>query len=240
MARAGHPAARRWPPRRHRATSPSCPPGRRWAWAACPSRRPSWSCPRAASCVLYTDGLIEDRDRDIDVGLDLLRDRAGRTRPPRRRRPARPCSTRCRPSQPSDDVALLVARTRALDAGPGAPTGTCPPTRPPWLRPARAAARQLADWGLDELAFTTELVVSELVTNAIRYGAGPIRAAADPRPHPDLRGLRQQQHRAASAPGARRPTRAAAACSSSPSSPSAGAPATPRHGKVIWAELAVP
>lgn len=28
--------------------------------------------------------------------------------------------------------------------------------------------------GLDELAFTTELVLSELVTNAIRYGNGPI------------------------------------------------------------------
>ena len=31
------------------------------------------------------------------------------------------------------------------------------------------------EWGLDELAFTTELILSELVTNAIRYGSGPIR-----------------------------------------------------------------
>jgi two-component sensor histidine kinase len=35
-------------------------------------------------------------------------------------------------------------------------------------------ARRLSDWGLDELTFTTELIVSELVTNAIRYGSGPI------------------------------------------------------------------
>jgi anti-sigma regulatory factor (Ser/Thr protein kinase) len=30
-------------------------------------------------------------------------------------------------------------------------------------------------WGLEECAFVTELVVSELVTNAIRYGEEPIR-----------------------------------------------------------------
>jgi anti-sigma regulatory factor (Ser/Thr protein kinase) len=37
------------------------------------------------------------------------------------------------------------------------------------------ASGQLAAWGLDEAAFVTELVVSELVTNAIRYGDAPIR-----------------------------------------------------------------
>jgi anti-sigma regulatory factor (Ser/Thr protein kinase) len=37
------------------------------------------------------------------------------------------------------------------------------------------AVRKLAEWGLDELQFTTELIVSELVTNAVRYGSAPIR-----------------------------------------------------------------
>ena len=37
-----------------------------------------------------------------------------------------------------------------------------------------AATEQLAAWGLDDLAFTTELIVSELVTNAIRYAGGPV------------------------------------------------------------------
>jgi anti-sigma regulatory factor (Ser/Thr protein kinase) len=37
------------------------------------------------------------------------------------------------------------------------------------------ALQQLAAWGLDEAAFVTELVVSELVTNAVRYAWGPIR-----------------------------------------------------------------
>nr|WP_324618408.1 ATP-binding protein [Streptomyces sp. RTd22] len=31
------------------------------------------------------------------------------------------------------------------------------------------------DWGLEKLVLTTELVVSELVTNAIHYGHPPIR-----------------------------------------------------------------
>jgi anti-sigma regulatory factor (Ser/Thr protein kinase) len=34
--------------------------------------------------------------------------------------------------------------------------------------------RQLAEWDLDELSFTTELLLSELVTNAIRHGRAPI------------------------------------------------------------------
>lgn len=35
-------------------------------------------------------------------------------------------------------------------------------------------ARQLSAWDLDDLTFVTELVVSELVTNAIRYAKGPV------------------------------------------------------------------
>lgn len=34
---------------------------------------------------------------------------------------------------------------------------------------------RLEAWGLEDLSMTTELIVSELVTNAIRYGAGPVR-----------------------------------------------------------------
>ena len=42
------PAARAWSPRTAPATSSTCRPGRRWAWAACRSSPPSSSCPRAA------------------------------------------------------------------------------------------------------------------------------------------------------------------------------------------------
>ncbi|WP_159328550.1 SpoIIE family protein phosphatase [Streptomyces tendae] len=73
-----------------------------------------------------------------------------------------------------DDAVLLLARTRVL-----------PPEHvADWTLPADASVvgtarrlvdRQLAAWNLDEAVYTTELVVSELVTNAIRYGKGPVR-----------------------------------------------------------------
>ncbi|MFJ3669466.1 SpoIIE family protein phosphatase [Streptomyces sp. NPDC090106] len=123
--------------------------------------------------VLYTDGLVEDRERDIDVGLELLAAalaRAGES----------PEDT-CRvvldsrlTARPSDDIALIVARTRALDAGQVAEWPV--PSDPAAVGRVRAAVtRQLAAWGLEELEFTTELILSELVTNAIRYGGEPIR-----------------------------------------------------------------
>ncbi len=37
------------------------------------------------------------------------------------------------------------------------------------------ATRQVTSWGLTDLAMTTELIGSELVTNAIRYATPPIR-----------------------------------------------------------------
>ncbi|WP_406516413.1 ATP-binding protein [Streptomyces sp. NBC_00134] len=40
---------------------------------------------------------------------------------------------------------------------------------------ARALARgKLEEWGLDDATFVAELVVSELVTDAIRYGGPPV------------------------------------------------------------------
>lgn len=84
--------------------------------------------PEHSQLVLYTDGLIEDRHRDIDVSLDRLR---GALAHPERT-PEETCEAvldLVAPSRPDDDLALLVARTHALDPT-GSPTGTCPPTRP--------------------------------------------------------------------------------------------------------------
>ncbi|MET9481596.1 SpoIIE family protein phosphatase [Streptomyces sp. NPDC006638] len=68
---------------------------------------------------------------------------------------------------------VLLARTRALDAKDVAAV-TLPPD-PATVSTARAwAGRQLAAWLLDDLAYDTALVVSELVTNAVRYSGGPI------------------------------------------------------------------
>jgi PAS domain S-box-containing protein len=123
--------------------------------------------------VLYTDGLVEARDRDIDSGLrTLLRVLA---------EPAPSLEMTCdsvlkelMPGRPDDDVALLVARTHAL--GPSHVASWDLPADPAFVADARRhAADQLLTWGLQEAAATTELIVSELVTNAIRHASGPIQ-----------------------------------------------------------------
>jgi anti-sigma regulatory factor (Ser/Thr protein kinase) len=74
---------------------------------------------------------------------------------------------------PGRESVLLLARTRRLEVQDVA-TRTLPQD-PAAVAVARAwASRQLTTWTLDELADTTTLVVSELVTNAIRYSDGPI------------------------------------------------------------------
>jgi hypothetical protein len=74
---------------------------------------------------------------------------------------------------PRDDAALLLARTHPLDPRQVAMYTLAPD--PSLVADVRAwAAQRLRLWGLEELQFSTELIVSELVTNAIRYGAAPI------------------------------------------------------------------
>ena len=78
------------------------------------------------------------------------------------------------PAPPTDDVALLVARTHVLGVDQVATWEV--PGDPAAVAEIRAAAsRRLAEWDLPDEAFALELIVSELVTNAIRYGSPPIR-----------------------------------------------------------------
>ncbi|MGI5348290.1 SpoIIE family protein phosphatase [Streptomyces sp. CA-250714] len=124
--------------------------------------------------VLFTDGLVEDRERDIDDGLALLHEAL--TGHPGRR-PEDTCRAvldALLPTEPSDDVALLVARARVLDPERVAQWDV--PADSGAVAPMRArVSRKLAEWGLEEMSFTSELILSELVTNAIRYGSEPIR-----------------------------------------------------------------
>ncbi|MFE9256554.1 sodium/proline symporter PutP [Streptomyces sp. NPDC006879] len=120
--------------------------------------------------ALYTDGLIEGYDRDIDIGLarlgDVLAERA-----PTLAENGRRTLDALLSGPPSDDAALLLARTKVL--APDRVASWDLPGDPAAVAQARAVAgRQLGEWGMDELAFTTELIVSELVTNAIRHAAG--------------------------------------------------------------------
>ncbi|MFD0508984.1 ATP-binding protein [Streptomyces chiangmaiensis] len=70
-------------------------------------------------------------------------------------------------------MALLLARTRIISEENTVSWQF--PAEPASVADAReSVTRQLELWGLDELALSTELVVSELVTNAIRYAGGPV------------------------------------------------------------------
>lgn len=75
---------------------------------------------------------------------------------------------------PSDDIALLIADTRRLEPDRIA-EWEVPPDPAAVSRVRNAGSAQLAAWGLGDIAFTAELILSELITNAIRYGNAPIR-----------------------------------------------------------------
>ncbi|MFE7895020.1 SpoIIE family protein phosphatase [Streptomyces sp. NPDC057412] len=122
---------------------------------------------------LYTNGLVESETADVDSGMARLGDLLSR----RDLDLDTLCASAVRdlvPEQQPDDVALLLTRTRALD--PGDVVSWDVPVDPAAVAEARArATRQMAAWHLDDLTMTTELIVSELVTNAIRYAEPPVR-----------------------------------------------------------------
>nr|WP_203551306.1 SpoIIE family protein phosphatase [Actinospica acidiphila] len=122
--------------------------------------------------AFYTDGLVETQDRDIDEGIARLGAALAVPRPTLREI-GRGVVDTLLTGPPPDDAALLLARTRALPVDRVASWDL--PSDPEAVGTARTAAvRQLTEWGLDDLAFTTELIVSELVTNAIRHASGPV------------------------------------------------------------------
>ncbi|WP_251015983.1 SpoIIE family protein phosphatase [Streptomyces sp. ISL-99] len=129
--------------------------------------------PEGALLALYTDGLVESRDHPLEEGLLAFRAAlAG---------PAHPLEDVCDhvlntldTRHGEDDIALLMARVQGM---PAESVGDWRlPREPRSVGRARELARaQLVTWGLEDLVDTTELLVSELVTNALRYGEGEIR-----------------------------------------------------------------
>jgi PAS domain S-box-containing protein len=122
---------------------------------------------------LYTDGLIEGAERDMELGMSRLGEVLAR--------PGSDLAALCTsavmhlvPAPQPDDIALLLTRTHEL--GPDHVASWDVPVDPAAVADVRArATHQVEAWGLAELAMTTELIVSELVTNAIRYAEPPIR-----------------------------------------------------------------
>ncbi len=121
--------------------------------------------------VMCTDGLVEVRGEDIGVGLATLCESAAH--------PAASmddaCDTIIRALNTrggrKDDVALLMARLNGIDAEDVAEWRIA--RDPVQVGRARAVVReQLHDWGLTRLVDVAELLVSELVTNALRHSEG--------------------------------------------------------------------
>ncbi|HEX2316592.1 MAG TPA: SpoIIE family protein phosphatase [Thermomonospora sp.] len=124
--------------------------------------------------VIYTDGLVENRGRDIDDGLARLSGIFGGdavTRPMDDL--AKATLDGVYADHHRDDIAVLIARLRRLPEEHRASWTL--PADPAAVRRARGLVRtQLDRWDLDELSYTTELLASELITNALRYAPGPI------------------------------------------------------------------
>ncbi|MFK0194453.1 SpoIIE family protein phosphatase [Kitasatospora sp. NPDC090308] len=131
---------------------------------------------RAGSVLaLYTDGLIEGgAGGDLDEGMDQLAARLGEADLGGDLAAAgRAIVAEMSTAGLSDDVTLLLARLHPVPPSDTAAwTIGADPSAVAGVR--EAATRTLEGWGLDALAFTTELVLSELVTNAIRYAGGPV------------------------------------------------------------------
>ncbi len=140
-----------------------------------------------AGLLLFTDGLVEDRDVSVGAGLERLAAAFAGQVPP-------DADSACddalralgRDTSHDDDTAVLVLRAVPGPAAPDGPDdGDATADRPGTVRVALSASPQspalarrtvtdvLQAGGLPELADTATLLVSELVTNALRHGGGP-------------------------------------------------------------------
>ena len=124
--------------------------------------------------VLYTDGLVENKGQDISDGLARLRGIFGPGSP------TKALEDLCKATldgvysdHQRDDIAVLIARLRRLPEDSYASW-----TLAPKLTSVREARSVLAEpmkrWDLEDLIPTTELLVSELVTNAVKYSRGEV------------------------------------------------------------------
>ena len=123
--------------------------------------------------VLYTDGLVETRTGNIDERIDRAADMIRQWTGDLDGLPPSLVGELC-PSGSSDDVAILAFRMRPV--GPFPVSETSIPsdlTGPASAR--RFATEAAAGWTPHPVTGDLELLVSELVTNAIVHGDPPVR-----------------------------------------------------------------
>jgi len=133
--------------------------------------------PTAATLLLYTDGLVESRDTDVGTGVEALRSRLAATA---HELASRTLEALCDhvlgtlgPGTRDDDIALLTARFEGFPPDSVGYWFLAP--HPLTAGQARRLTRRaLRRWGLDSLLESTELMVSEVVTNAVRFASRPI------------------------------------------------------------------
>ncbi len=136
--------------------------------------------PAGATLLLYTDGLVESRLRDVWTGIEQLRERLADTAQLTGPDHSPPLEALCDdvldmlgPGDRDDDIALLAARFDGIAPSDVAYWFLEPEEQAPG-RARRLARRALARWDLEELSDSVELLVSEVVTNAVRYAERPV------------------------------------------------------------------
>ncbi|MFD7612292.1 SpoIIE family protein phosphatase [Streptomyces sp. NPDC059828] len=136
--------------------------------------------PAGATLLLYTDGLVESRLRDVWTGIEQLRERLAATAQLTGPDHSPPLEALCDdvldvlgPGDRDDDIALLAARFDGIAPSDVAYWYLEPEEQAPG-RARRLARRALARWDLEELSDSVELLVSEVVTNAVRYAERPV------------------------------------------------------------------
>ncbi|MER7468972.1 SpoIIE family protein phosphatase [Streptomyces sp. NPDC097981] len=171
MARAGHPMAALLRPDDDVATYPELPAGPPLGVGGLPYESTELQLCPGSLVALFTDGFVQTAD-DHDNGLGLLAETLAQYRRSLEELCDRAVAALL-PGPANDDATLLLVRTRML-AEDQVMVWELPPDPVLVGDARRASTEQLGAWGLDDLAFTTELIVSELFTNAIRYAAGPV------------------------------------------------------------------
>jgi anti-sigma regulatory factor (Ser/Thr protein kinase) len=152
--------------------TPELPPGPPLGVAGPPYESTELRLAPGSVVALLTDGLLQSADSSA-AGLRQLAHVLAEHRRPLDELCDQAVATLL-PGAVDEDATLLLARTRMLDRNQFAQWEVAPdPAAVGSLR--TTVSKQLDDWGLHELSFTTELVVSELATNAIRYVGGPIQ-----------------------------------------------------------------